>query len=76
MAKKLVGVVMSTKMNHTVVVKVERIFHHPVYKKTMRTTKNYKAHVEKMMPQLGDTVTIIETRPISKDKHFRLVEKA
>lgn len=68
------GIVVSTKMNKTAVVKVERLVQHKVYGKTIRRTKNVKVHDENGQCNVGDTVRIMETRPISKDKCWRYVE--
>jgi small subunit ribosomal protein S17 len=68
------GKVVSTKMQKTVIVEVMRLVRHPVYKKVMRRTKNYKAHDEKNDCHLGDMVKIEETRPLSKDKCWRVLE--
>lgn len=75
MPKILEGEVVSTKMEKTVVVRVERIFRHPLYKKVIRRHKKYKAHNEKFDLKEGDKVRIKETRPISKEKHFVVVKK-
>jgi len=75
MKKTLVGQVTSTKMQKTVVVKVERKFRHPLYRKIIIRHKKYKAHNEKLELVIGDKVKIEETRPISKDKHFNVIEK-
>ena len=75
MKKTLVGQVNSTKMQKTVVVKVERKFRHPLYRKIIIRHKKYKAHNEKLELVIGDKVKIEETRPISKDKHFNVIEK-
>ena len=75
MKKILTGKVVSIKMIKTVVVMVERKFRHPVYHKVIVRHKKYKAHNEKLDLKLGDIVQIEETRPISKDKHFIVVEK-
>ncbi len=75
MKKTLIGTVISTKMQKTVVVMVERKFKHEFYKKIIRRHKKYKAHNEKLELAPGDRVKIQETRPISKDKHFKVVEK-
>jgi len=75
MAKALIGKVVSTKMQKTVVVKVERKFRHPLYEKVITRHKKYKAHNEEFKLKEGDMVKIIETRPISKDKHFKVAEK-
>ena len=73
------GVVVSDKMDKTVVVSVVEKYKHPLYKKTVTRTKRFKAHDESNECGVGDTVEIIETRPISKDKCWRvnkIVEKA
>jgi len=75
MKKTLIGKVVSTKMTKTVVVLVERKFRHAVYHKVIIRHKKFKAHNEKLNLQLGDVVKIQETRPISKDKHFVVIEK-
>lgn len=75
MAKIITGKVVSTKMQKTVVVRIERKFKHPLYKKTVIRHKRYKAHNEKFELKEGDTVKIKESRPISKDKHFIVLEK-
>ena len=69
----LQGVVVSDKQEKTLVVKVERRFTHPLLKKTVRKTKNYHAHVETKTQKVGDTVSIEETRPISKLKRWIIV---
>ena len=71
--KTLNGVVVSDKMQKTVVVSVTRYEKHPKYKKYVKISKKYKAHDEENNHKVGDKVTIIETRPISKDKHFKVV---
>ncbi|MDP4128141.1 MAG: 30S ribosomal protein S17 [Bacillota bacterium] len=68
------GKVVSDKMDKTVVVSVEITERHPIYKKTFTSTKKYKAHDENNEARVGDTVTIMETRHLSKDKCWRLVE--
>jgi small subunit ribosomal protein S17 len=68
------GTVVSDKMAKTVVVAIERRVKHPVYGKMMTRTKKLKAHDEENSAKVGDTVRIMETRPLSKDKRFRLVE--
>lgn len=70
MARKLRGVVSSNKMDKTVVVRVERVKEHPIYRKKFTVTSNFKAHDEKNSCQVGDLVEITETRPISKDKRW------
>ena len=72
----LQGVVVSAKQQKTVVVKVERRFTHPLFKKTVRRTKNYHAHDEDGKHQVGDLVAIEETRPISRLKRWKVVEAA
>jgi len=72
--KTRVGKVVSDKMEKTVVVAIERRVKHPVYGKMMTRTKKLKAHDEQNSAKLGDTVRIMETRPLSKDKRFRVVE--
>ena len=69
-----VGKVVSDKMNKTVVVAVERKVPHALYNKPMVSTKRFKAHDENNECQVGDTVKIVETRPLSKDKCWRVVE--
>lgn len=73
--KVLEGVVVSDKMDKTVVVRVGRVYRHPLYQKVMRTTKKYKAHDEKNECKTGDSVMIMQTRPISKEKCWRVVKK-
>ena len=72
--KVRVGKVVSDKMNKTVVVAVERKVPHALYNKPMVSTKRFKAHDENNECQIGDTVKIVETRPLSKDKWWRVVE--
>ncbi len=72
----LQGVVVSDKQAKTVVVKVERRFTHPLLKKTVRRTKNYHAHDENRRFKVGDTVSIEESKPISKLKRWTVVETA
>jgi small subunit ribosomal protein S17 len=68
------GTVVSDKMQKTVVVAVETLVPHPVYGRTMRRTKRYKAHDEENECRTGDRVRIEETRPLSKEKRWRVVE--
>lgn len=68
------GVVVSDKMNKTVVVAVESLVRHPIYGRRMRRTKRYKAHDEENRCRTGDRVRIEETRPLSKDKNWRVIE--
>jgi small subunit ribosomal protein S17 len=72
--KQRVGVVTSNKMDKTIAVSVERRVKHPIYSKTMKSTKKYLAHDETNTCTIGDTVRIMETRPLSKLKRWRLVE--
>ena len=72
--KTMVGVVVSDKMNKTVVVSVQRHRQHRLYGKTLRRTTRYKAHDPNNVCKLGDTVRLVETRPISKEKRWRVVE--
>lgn len=71
--KVLKGVVTSDKMDKTVVVKVTRFVEHKKYGKRIKKTKNYKAHDENNSKKIGDVVEIEETRPISKDKTFKVI---
>jgi small subunit ribosomal protein S17 len=71
-ARRLVGSVQSDKMDKTVVVETTRMKLHPVYKKYIRVRTRYKAHDEENQFRMGDRVEIIETRPISKDKRWRV----
>ncbi len=68
------GVVVSDKMDKTIVVKTERLVKHPVFHKYIRRHDKYKAHDEQNQCKVGDTVLIIEARPISKDKRWRMLE--
>ena len=72
--REWVGRVISNKMNKTVVVAVDRFVKHPFYGKVMRRVTKLKAHDEENRCQIGDRVKLIETRPISKDKHWRVVQ--
>jgi len=71
-SKRLIGHVVSNKMDKTVVVVVHRTRRHPLYGKVIRLSKRYKAHDEDNACQMGDEVRIVESRPYSKDKHFRV----
>ena len=71
----LEGVVISDKQQKTLVVKVERRFTHPLLKKTVRKSKNYHAHVENKTQKVGDTVSIEETKPISKLKRWIVIDE-
>jgi small subunit ribosomal protein S17 len=72
--KVRVGKVVSDKMDKTIVVAVETSIKHPIYGKTIKRTKKFKAHDEENAAKIGDTVKIMETRPLSREKRFRLVE--
>ena len=72
--KTRVGKVVSDKMDKTIVVAVEEHVKHPLYKKIIKRTVKLKAHDEKNECRVGDRVSIMETRPLSKDKRWRLVE--
>jgi small subunit ribosomal protein S17 len=72
--KTRVGLVVSDKMQKTVVVAIERRVPHPVYGKMVTRTTRLKAHCEDNSAKAGDTVRIVETRPLSKDKRWRVVE--
>ena len=67
------GIVVSDKMDKTVVVSVERFIKHPKYGKFYKVSKKYKAHDEENKYKTGDIVEIVETRPISKDKRFKVI---
>ena len=69
----LKGVVVSDKMDKTIVVSVSRFVKHPLYGKFYKVSKKYKAHDEGNIYKVGDKVEIIETRPVSKDKRFRVI---
>jgi len=72
--KQRTGIVTSNKMNKSIVVSVERRMKHPMYGKFVKRTKKFMAHDEKNECNVGDTVRIMETRPLSKNKCWRLVE--
>lgn len=72
--KERVGIVVSDKMDKTIVVAVSERVKHPLYKKIVNRTKKFKAHDENNVCSIGDKVLIAETRPLSKDKCWRLVE--
>ena len=77
--RELVGIVVSNKMDKTLVVQVVRRYKHPKYKKYVNERQRYKAHDEKNDANIGDKVIIVESRPLSKDKRWRLrsvVERA
>ncbi len=72
--KSKIGSVVSSKMNKSIVVSVERLVRHPLYRKYFRKTSKFMAHDEENQCQVGDTVKIVETRPLSKLKRWRLLE--
>lgn len=72
--RQLVGKVMSDRMNRTVVVQVTRLVRHPTYERVMRRAEKFKADDAGLKARVGDEVRMEETRPISKDKRWRLVE--
>ena len=72
--KTRVGKVVSDKMDKTIVVSIETSVKHPLYKKVIKRTYKLKAHDEQNQCQVGDKVKVMETRPLSKDKRWRLVE--
>jgi len=72
--KQLVGKVVSNKMDKTIVVEIENLVMHPLYKKSVRRTKKLKGHDEKNECSIGDLVKIEESRPLSKEKRYRLIE--
>ena len=74
MRKTRIGVVVSDKMDKTIVVAIRTRVKHPLYGKIMNRTKKFKAHDEENQCGIGDTVRIMETRPLSKDKRWRVVE--
>nr|WP_307774867.1 30S ribosomal protein S17 [uncultured Cetobacterium sp.] len=68
------GIVVSDKMDKTIVVAIETMVLHPIYKKRVKKTTKFKAHDENNVAQTGDKVRIMETRPLSRDKRWRLVD--
>ncbi len=73
--KQLTGIIVSTKMSKTAVVRVERVKEHPKYKKRYKVHKKYKAQDSKEEYKMGENVIIEETRPISKDKKWKIIKK-
>jgi small subunit ribosomal protein S17 len=69
-----IGIVTSNKMNKTVVVAVERLVQHPMYQRAFKKTSTFMAHDEENRCQIGDRVRIVESRPLSKQKHWRVTE--
>jgi small subunit ribosomal protein S17 len=72
--KERVGFVVSDKMNKTVVVRLERLTQHPLYRKSVKVAKSIKVHDEDNKCAMGDKVRVMEMRPLSKDKRWRVVE--
>ncbi len=72
--KELVGIVVSDKMEKTIVVKVERLTKHPLYGKTIKRHSKFKVHDPDNKAKMGDKVKIVQMRPLSKEKRWRLVE--
>jgi small subunit ribosomal protein S17 len=72
--KELVGLVVSDRMQKTIVVRVERQAPHPIYRKPVKTFRKFAAHDERQEAKVGDLVRIMETRPLSRTKRWRLVE--
>lgn len=72
--KEFIGTVISDKMQKTVIVKVTHLSKHPKYGRVLKKFNKFKAHNEKGLAKMGDSVRIQETRPLSKDKHFNVVE--
>ncbi|MBI4078934.1 MAG: 30S ribosomal protein S17 [Candidatus Levybacteria bacterium] len=72
--KKFDGIVVSAKTQNTAIVSVSRKIRHPLYKKLLTRTKNFKADTDGIAVTIGQTVQIMETRPISKDKHFKILK--
>ena len=72
--KERIAIVLSNKMQKTIVVQIERVAKHPKFGKIMKKFKKFKVHDEKNTAKVGDRVRVVETRPLSRDKHWRLVE--
>jgi len=72
--KKRVGIVLSDRMNKTIVVRVERRVRHPIYGRVIRKWTKFKVHDERNSAKVGDKVRIVETRPLSREKRWRLLE--
>lgn len=72
--RRLVGTVVSDRMDKTIVVRVERLSRHPLYNRIVKSYSKFKVHDEQNQAKIGDRVHIIESRPLSKEKHWRLVE--
>ena len=72
--KEMIGTVISDKMNKTIVVRVDRLVRHPKYTKVVKRSSKFKVHDEEKKAKAGDKVRISETRPLSKEKRWRLVQ--
>lgn len=72
--KKRVGIVLSDRMNKTIIVRLERRVRHPIYGRVIRKWTKFKVHDERNSAKVGDKVRIVETRPLSKEKRWRLLE--
>ncbi len=72
--RQYIGIVTSNKMQKTIVVQVRRMFKHPKYNRIIKGVVSFKAHDQEQTAHIGDTVRIEETRPLSKDKRYRLIE--
>lgn len=72
--KKRVGIVLSDRMNKTIVVRLERRVRHPIYGRVIRKWTKFKVHDERNSAKVGDKVRIVETRPLSREKRWRLLE--
>ena len=75
MAKILTGKIVAKKMNNTVIVEVIRLRPHPLYKKLLKRSKKYKVDMGTSSVAIGQQVKIVETRPLSKDKHFKILDQ-
>ena len=72
--KTRIGRVVSNKMDKTAIIRIDRVTRHSVYSKAMRRCRNFKVHDEKNAAKIGDTVKVASTRPLSKDKRWKMVE--
>lgn len=72
--KTRVGLVTSDRMTKTIIIKVDRLVRHPLYHRVIKQTSSFKVHDEKSQAKIGDWVKVMETRPISKDKRWRIIE--
>ena len=72
--KEMIGTVLSDKMDKTIVVRVDRLVRHPKYAKVVKRSSKFKVHDEEKKAKVGDKVKVVETRPLSKEKRWRLVQ--